>query len=154
MKRMNHYCHTRLHLIFSSKLRIWQVVSLQDGATEWYYNHWLSQPSNQPASQPSTYFNTLALSMLCDVPTLFSKSYQFICQSCLTENVINSPNSLTDKKNDDTVVVGPQVWCFLLGANVIIERFWFQKLTTHSPTHSPTHTQHHSLTPCGPKNKQ
>ena len=40
--------------------------NLQDGATEWYYNHsWASQPPSQPASRVPT----LILSMLCGVPT-------------------------------------------------------------------------------------
>ena len=36
-----------------------------------------------------------------------------------------------------------------LGAYVILERFWFQKLTTHPRTYA----QHRSLRPYGPKNE-
>ena len=45
------YCHTQA----PSWILSLASFSLQDGATKWYYNHWLSQPANQPASQQSTY---------------------------------------------------------------------------------------------------
>ena len=38
--------------------------SLQDGATEWYYNHWLGQPASQPPGRQST---------------LTLQSYHFVC---------------------------------------------------------------------------
>ena len=56
------YCHTRLHLDFSAKLRIWQVSTCKmEPRSGTIITDW--------ASQPSTYFDTLALSMLCGVPT-------------------------------------------------------------------------------------
>ena len=67
-----------------------------------------------------------------------------------TECSIFIVQKLALHKNDNTVVVGPQVWCFSLGAYVIIERFWFQKLTTHSRTHAPTHSPTHNTVHRGP----
>jgi hypothetical protein len=43
------YCHTRPYLEISAKLKIYQVSSLQDGATKWHY-YWTNPP---PADRPT-----------------------------------------------------------------------------------------------------
>ena len=54
----------------------WESFSLQDGATKWYYNHLLSQPTNQPPVNLLCSFNVVRCPhpicprTLCGVPTL------------------------------------------------------------------------------------
>ena len=47
------YCHTRAPSWILSFAENLASFSLQDGATKLYYNHWLSQPTSQPANQPA-----------------------------------------------------------------------------------------------------
>ena len=81
------YFHTRLHLGFSAKLRIWQVSACK------------MEPQSgtiitlELASQPTSSVPTLIISMLCGVPTPIVPSLNEVCAvSPLPVYVFSHPN--------------------------------------------------------------
>ena len=62
------YCHTRTPSWILSYAENLASFSLQDRATEWHYNHWLTHP----ASQPSVNLPWYSLSVRCVPPLCLS----------------------------------------------------------------------------------
>ena len=93
------FCHTRLHLGFSAKLRIWQVPACKmEPRSGTIITDWASQPASQPASPPPTYFDTSAIltfcpHLLCLSPPIMSVPTYYVCPHllCLSPPIISVP---------------------------------------------------------------